>query len=328
MRLLLVTGGSGFIGSNFIRFFLSRNKNFIIVNMDKLTYASDLNNLKDLENSPRYHFIKGDICNREFVDYVLRKYRPGLIVNFAAESDMDRSIGHPSLFAETNIMGTLALLESARFIWSRNSFAGNCFLQVSTGAVYGSLDKERSAFTEESPLLPSNPFSSSKAGADMMIRAFSSTFKLPAIITRCCNNYGPCQRTDNFIPHCITCALTDQPIRVFGDGSHSREWMHVRDHCIALTRTLFYGKAGETYNIGTGHEISNLNLAEKILKLTGKPQSMVRFTADKSSHEMRYLLDSSKARKKLGWSNKVNIDEGLADTIKWYRENRDSMRQD
>lgn len=322
MKVLLVTGGAGFIGSNFISYFLKRNKNFIALNIDKLTYAGNLNNLAEIENNPRHHFIKGDICNYELVNYVLRKYRPDYIVNFAAESHVDRSISTPSVFVETNIMGTLTLLEVARHIWSKNDFRGNRFLQVSTDEVYGSLSNERDYFTEESNITPSSPYSASKAGADMMVRAFSQTYGFPVITTRCCNNYGPRQHMEKFIPTCIVNALQDKPIPIYGDGTNIREWIHVLDHSVGIIRALFYGKTGEVYNIGTGEEISNMELAKKILKKLDKPEDLIIKVKDRPGHDMRYAMDSRKARYNLNWSPKFKLDEGIDNTIKWYRDHQ------
>ncbi len=323
MRIILVTGGAGFIGSNFIRYFLSRNKNYILIDMDKLTYAGSLKSLKEVNDSPRHHFIHGDICNYELVNYVMRKYRPEIIVNFAAESHVDRSISNPSIFAETNIMGTLTLLESARHIWSKQDFRGCKFLQVSTDEVYGSIENNTDYFSEESCIQPNSPYSASKAGADMMVRAFSRSFGLPAVISRCCNNYGPYQNREKFIPKGITSALKNEPITIYGNGKNKREWIHVMDHCSALTRVIFYGRSGEVYNIGTGEELDNLELAQRILTNLGKPQDMVRYVADRPGHDFRYALSSRKIKNSLAWTPKISFDEGLQQTIRWYKENRD-----
>lgn len=321
MKVLLVTGGAGFIGSNFVRYFLKRNKNFIVVNIDKLTYAGNLSNLKEIENSPRHHFIKGDICNFELVNYVFKKHKPDYIINFAAESHVDRSINHPSLFGETNIMGTLTLLEAARNIWSRHGFSGNKFLQVSTDEVYGSIENTRDVFVEESNLQPNSPYSASKASADMMARSYYKTFGLPVIITRCCNNYGPYQHVEKFIPTCIANAMQDKPIPLYGDGSNIREWIHVTDHSIALIRALFYGKPGEIYNIGSGEELSNLEMARKILKALNKPEDLIKKIGDRPGHDWRYALNSYKIRNNLGWSSKMKLEDGIKETAQWYKNN-------
>lgn len=321
IRVLLVTGGAGFIGSNFIKYFLKRNKNFIVVNIDKLTYAGNLNNLKELDNSPRYHFIKGDICNYDLVNYVLKKYKPDYIINFAAESHVDRSIDQPSIFLETNVMGTLTLLEGARSLWNKRGYSGNRFIQISTDEVYGSLENNRDYFMEESNLMPNSPYSASKASADLMVRSFHKTYGLPAIITRCCNNYGPYQNPEKLIPKCITNALKDKTIPVYGDGRNVREWIHVLDHSIGIIRVLFYGKPGEIYNIGTNEEVSNIDLVRAILKALGKPEGLIRMVNDRPGHDKRYALNSYKIRNNLNWSNKYKFEAGLKETIKWYEEN-------
>lgn len=322
MNILLVTGGAGFIGSNFIRYFLRRNKNFILVNIDKLTYAGNLKNLRDLEDSPRYHFIKGDICNQELVGYALNKYRPSYIINFAAESHVDRSIHHPSVFGETNILGTMTLLEGARNLWRRQGYKGKRFVQVSTDEVYGSLDNATDYFLEESNLLPNSPYSASKAAADLMVRAFFQTYGVPGIITRCCNNYGPYQNIEKFIPTCISNALNDKPIPVYGDGSNVREWIHVLDHSTGIIKALFYGRPGEIYNIGSGEECSNLELAERILTILNKPKDQIEFVGDRLGHDWRYALNSYKIRHSLEWSRKYNLEDGLKETVLWYKDNR------
>jgi dTDP-glucose 4,6-dehydratase len=322
MNIMLVTGGAGFIGSNFTRYFLRRNKNFLLINIDKLTYAGNPANLRDLENSPRYHFIKGDICNQELVSYVFRKYRPDFVVNFAAESHVDRSIHNPYVFAETNLMGTLNLLECARSLWSRRSMRGCRFIQISTDEVYGSIGNNSDYFLEETTLAPNSPYSASKASADMMTRAYCKTYGLPVIVTRCCNNYGPWQNTEKFIPTCITSALRDKPIPIYGSGTNVREWLHVLDHCTAIIRVLFYGINGEIYNIGSGEEITNLELAKRILNILGKPEDMIKLVADRPGHDKRYALNSYKVRNATGWTRKYSLADGLKDTVAWYQENR------
>ncbi|RCX16878.1 dTDP-glucose 4,6-dehydratase [Anaerobacterium chartisolvens] len=327
MKVLLVTGGAGFIGSNFITYFLKRNKNYILVNIDKLTYAGNINNLRSIENNPRYHFIKGDICNYELVNYVFRKYKPDHIINFAAESHVDRSISHPSVFVSTNILGTMTLLEGARHLWGRHGFQGNRFLQVSTDEVYGSLDNSNDYFLEESNLDPSSPYSASKAGADLMVGAFAKTYGLPVIITRCCNNYGPYQYSEKFIPTCVLNALQDNSIPIYGDGTNVREWIHVQDHCIAIIRALFYGKPGQIYNIGTGEEVSNLEMAARILKILDKPQELIRMVKDRPGHDKRYALNSYKIKSNLNWSSKIKLEDGLTDCVRWYKSNPDWFKE-
>lgn len=323
MRIILVTGGAGFIGSNFIRYFLRRNKAYIVVNIDKLTYAGNLRNLKDVEGSPRYHFIKGDICNYDLVNYVLKKYRPDIIVNFAAESHVDRSISNPLIFGETNLLGTLTLLEGARFIWGKTGLRGKRFIQISTDEVYGSLENDSDYFREDSELLPNSPYSASKAGADLMVRSFHITYGLPALITRCCNNYGPYQHPEKFIPTCIMNALNNRPIPVYGDGGNIREWIHVLDHCAGINKVIFYGNPGEIYNIGSGEELNNLHLARTILKHLNRPEELITNVSDRPGHDRRYALNSYKAKCNLGWSCKYSLEDGLMETIRWYEDNRD-----
>jgi dTDP-glucose 4,6-dehydratase len=322
MRVMLITGGAGFIGSNFIKYFLRRNKDFVIVNIDNLNYASNINNLKELEKSPRYHFVKGSICNQELVNYVIKRHRPDYIINFAAESSVDKSIVNPYVFTQSNVVGTSVLLESARYFWGKHDFKGKCFIQISTDEVYGSTKNDEEYFTEESLLLPTTPYSASKAGADLMVMTYYNAYGFPAIITRCCNNYGSHQHPENFIPTCILNALSDKPIPTYGDGSSTREWIHVIDHCTALIRVLFFGKIGEIYNIGSGNEVSNLDMARKILKLLGKPEDLIEKVADRSGRDKRYAINSYKTRNNLGWGNKYKLEDGLNNAIDWYKSNR------
>lgn len=322
MRTMLVTGGAGFIGSNYISWFLRKNKDFIIVNIDKLTYAGNINNLKEVEDSPRYHFIKGNICNGKLVNDVLECYQPEYIINFAAESHVDRSISNPLVFAESNIIGAMVLLDAAHRLWEKSGYSGKCFVQISTDEVYGSIDYGSDIFSEESGLMPNSPYSASKASADLMVRAFVKTYNFPAIITRCCNNYGPCQNTEKFIPTCITNALQNKPIPIYGSGMNIREWIHVLDHCEAITRALLNGKPGEIYNIGSGEEISNIDLAKKILNRMSKPADLIKMVSDRPGHDKRYALNSNKAKTNLNWICKYRLDEGIQETIHWYENNK------
>lgn len=318
MKTILVTGGAGFIGSNFINWFLKKNRDFTVINLDNLTYAGNPGNLKDVESSPGYRFIKGDICDAVLVNEVMERYKPDYIVNFAAESHVDRSISNPLVFAQTNIIGVAVLLDTAYRLWGKSGFDGKCFVQVSTDEVYGSIGHEGVPFSEESPLLPNSPYSASKASADLLVRSFVKTYRFPAIITRCCNNYGPCQYTEKFIPTCITNALRNEPIPVYGDGTNIREWIHVLDHCEAIARALFEGKTGEIYNIGSGEELSNIDLAKIILNCLHKPQDLIRMVSDRPGHDFRYALNSGKAKRILGWACKYKFDEGIQDTVNWY----------
>ncbi|MFZ5987884.1 MAG: dTDP-glucose 4,6-dehydratase [Bacillota bacterium] len=322
MNVLLVTGGAGFIGSNFIKFFLETYKDFILINIDKLTYAGNLNNLKEVGEHPGYYFVKGDICDKELVNRVLNEYNPQYIVNFAAESHVDNSIIGPWIFGETNMMGTLNLLECTRKFWSGNSSDNKRFLQISTDEVYGSIDNFKDYFSEDSSLLPNSPYSASKAGADLMVRAFSKTFGFPAIVTRCCNNYGPYQNKEKFIPTCITKAIKDEPIPIYGDGSNTREWIHVIDHSSAIIKALFDGTPGEIYNIGSGEEISNIDMARFILRSLGKSEEAVIRISDRPGHDKRYALDSTKIKNELKWSCNYCLNEGILETIKWYTDDQ------
>jgi dTDP-glucose 4,6-dehydratase len=320
MKILLVTGGAGFIGSNFIHRFLEENKDFIVVNYDKLTYAGNLNNLKKVETNPAYRFVKGDICDCEQFKKTLKEYEPDYIVNFAAESHVDRSISGPSIFGQTNFMGTLNLLQCVYDLWG-SKCSGKCFLQVSTDEVYGSIENDSDYFVEDSNLMPNSPYSASKAGADMMVRAFSRTYGLPVIVTRCCNNYGPYQYWEKFIPTCIKKALNNEPIPIYGNGTNIREWIHVSDHCSAITKVLFNGVPGEVYNIGSGEEVSNIDMARMILNNLGKPEDAIIKIDDRLGHDRRYALDSSKIRKQLNWSCNYKLEEGIKETIHWYKNN-------
>lgn len=321
MKVILVTGGAGFIGSNFIQYFLETNQDFMVVNYDKLTYAGNLNNLKEVEELPAYRFVKGDICDREEVNRTLKQYNPDYIVNFAAESHVDRSISGPSVFGQTNFMGTLNLLQCAYEFWGSNS-ADKRFLQVSTDEVYGSIENDSDYFIEDSNLMPNSPYSASKAGADMMVRAFSRTYGLPVITTRCCNNYGPYQYREKFIPTCIIKALHDEPIPIYGDGSNIREWIHVADHCSAVIKALFYGMPGEVYNIGSGEEVSNIEMASIVLNNLGKPADAMIKVSDRLGHDRRYALNSSKIKNQLSWACSYKLEEGIKETIEWYKNNR------
>lgn len=321
MKIILVTGGSGFIGSNFIRYVLGNHAEFAVLNLDKLTYAGNPDNLRDIENDARYRFIKGDICDPGLVGQVFLDHNPDYVVNFAAESHVDRSIDSAEVFGRTNVMGTMNLMECARNFWSREP-GERRFLQISTDEVYGSIENDEDSFSESSSLKPNSPYSASKAGADLMAGAFFRTYGLPVLITRCCNNYGPNQHIEKFIPTCITKALKNKPIPVYGDGLNVREWIHVLDHCEAVVRVLVSGKPGEVYNIGSGEEISNIRMAKIILKSLGKPENMIETVSDRPGHDRRYSLVSAKIRNEFGWKCKYGMSEGIAQTVEWYGENR------
>lgn len=324
MKVLLVTGGAGFVGSNFIKYFLKRNKNFFVINMDKLIFSSNLDNLRELEDSPRHQFIKGDICNQDLLNFVLNKYKPDYIMNFASESYTERNILSPCSFGQTNVMGTLYLLEGAKNLWHKNKYNNNRFIQISTDEVYGSLSNKTDYSNEESSLAPNNPYSASKASADLLCQSFNSTYGIPTIISRSCNIYGPHQHHERFIPKCIISAIEDGQFPLYGEGSNIREWLHVNDHSIALIRTLFYGSSGQIYNIGSGQEISNVDLAREILKIMKKSDDLIRKIPDSPSKEYRYAMNSYKIRNNLGWSSKISLEEGIKDTIRWYLTNKDT----
>ncbi len=322
MKVLLVTGGAGFIGSNFIKYFMNAYKDFVVVNYDKLTYAGNLENLKEVAELPNYHFVKGDICDSIQFNKTLHEYNPDYIINFAAESHVDRSISDPLIFGQTNLIGTLNILECTHNFWSKNNYAQKRLLQISTDEVYGSLENNTGFFTESSDLLPNSPYSASKAGADLLVRSFYKTYGLPVIITRCCNNYGPNQYKEKFIPTCISKALNNEPIPIYGNGSNVREWIHVSDHSEAIIKALFSGSAGEVYNIGSGEEVSNTDMARMILDILGKSQGSYIYVSDRLGHDNRYAIDSTKAKNELGFSSKYKLKEGLLETVLWYKENQ------
>lgn len=312
MLRLLVTGGAGFIGSNFIRYILIEHPDWEVTNIDKLTYAGNLENLKDVEKDPRYHFIKGDIADREFVDELLGQGFD-VIVNFAAESHVDRSILDSSPFIETNIKGTQVLLEGIK------RHGGSRFLQVSTDEVYGSIEDGK--FIEDSPLLPNSPYAASKASAELLCRAYWITHNLPVIITRCSNNYGPYQFPEKLIPLVITNALEGKEVPVYGDGLNIRDWIYVEDHCRALELVIHQGEPGAIYNVGANSEKTNLELVKFILDSMEKPQSLIKFVADRPGHDRRYALDISKIGRELGCQPSVSFEEGMRKTLHWYIQN-------
>jgi len=314
---ILVTGGCGFIGSNFVRYLLDADPNYSVINVDKLTYAGNLENLSDLSSSPRYHFIRADIADASAMEELIGKGVEA-IVNFAAESHVDRSIEDPNVFIKTNILGTFVLLEALRKVFPKRKIR---FLHISTDEVYGSLG-ESGAFTEKTPLAPNSPYSASKASADMMVRAYHHTFGLPALVTRCSNNYGPYQFPEKLIPLMISNAMEDKELPMYGDGLNIRDWIHVTDHCRGLERVLLHGKEGEVYNIGGQSERTNLSVAYTILDCLGKPHSLIRFVADRPGHDRRYAIDFSKIGKELGWRPTVSFEEGVRLTIEWYQNHR------
>lgn len=306
---LLITGSAGFIGSNFVHHILNEHPNWGIINLDKLTYAGNLENLKDIENDPRYHFVKGDIADRELVNNLLQDGIDA-IVNFAAESHVDRSILDASPFIETNIKGTQVLLEGAR------QYKIERFIQVSTDEVYGSIQEGK--FSEKSPLSPNSPYAASKAAADLLCQAYWKTYHLPVIITRCSNNLGPFQFPEKLVPLAITNALENKPIPIYGDGLNVRDWIYVADHCRALDFVLQKGKPGEVYNIAANQEKTNLELIHQLLDIMDKPQSLITFVADRPGHDRRYALDATKITRELSWAPTYSFEEALTVTINWY----------
>lgn len=315
---LLVTGGAGFIGSNFIHYILNKYPDWQVSNLDKLTYAGNLENLSAVEKHPGYHFIKGDIADRKLVNELLgNKFE--IIVNFAAESHVDRSIMDAAPFIETNIKGTQVLLEGIR------QHPVKKFIQVSTDEVYGSM--ESGSFTEMSPMSPSSPYSASKAAADLLCLAYYRTYNLPVLITRSSNNFGPYQFPEKLIPLAITNALEDKPIPVYGDGLNIRDWIYVEDNCRALDYVMQKGEPGQVYNIAAGQEKTNLELIHALLNIMGKSRELITFVTDRPGHDRRYALDVSRITHKLGWSPSYTFEEALKDTVKWYSGHEPWWRQ-
>jgi dTDP-glucose 4,6-dehydratase len=309
---ILVTGGMGFIGSNFVRYVLREHPAARIVNLDKVTYAGNPRNLADVEQDPRYVFLQGDVCDAETAVQALQVHGVDQIVHFAAETHVDRSILEAGDFIRTNVEGTRILLDAARAAGVRR------FLHVSTDEVYGTLG-DSGSFGEASPILPNSPYAASKAGADVLARAYHVTFGLPVIITRTCNNYGPYQFPEKFIPLMIVNAVRGEPLPIYGDGLYVREWLHVEDHCRALARVLADGRPGEVYNIGSGEERPNLEVAREILRLTGRPETLLRHVKDRPGHDRRYALDHAKLRRDLGWAPAIPFAAGLRHAVEWYR---------
>ena len=311
---LLVAGGAGFIGSNFIRYILAAHDDWQVVNVDKLTYAGNLANLEDVEGDERYRFVRADICVANAVGEIVAEGEPDAIVNFAAETHVDRSIDDPGLFLRTNILGTQVLMDAAR----KNGVAR--FLQISTDEVYGSLGSW-GKFSEDSPLRPNSPYAASKTAADMLLRAYFKTYGLPAIVTRCSNNYGPYQFPEKIIPFFVTLLKENQPVPVYGDGRNVRDWIHVDDHSRAVEAVLLGGRPGEVYNVGGGNERTNIEITKLLLAAMGKPESLVRFVPDRPGHDRRYAIDDTKIRTELGVAPQVPFEEGIRETVRWYLEN-------
>lgn len=316
---ILVTGGAGFIGSNFIRNYLRDHSDDSIINLDKLTYSGNLDNLSGIENAPNYTFIHGDIADPEAVERALSA-GVDAVIHFAAETHVDRSIAGAREFVETNVLGTFTLLEAAR----RRGLSR--FVHVSTDEVYGSIPPGKAA-DESWPLEPNSPYAASKASSDLLVRSYWQTYKFPVIVTRCSNNYGPNQFPEKLIPLMVTNALEGKKLPVYGDGLNERDWIFVEDHCRALDRVLHSGRPGEVYNIGAGHPHSNIEIVKRLLEILGKPESLIEYVADRPGHDRRYALETGKISRELGWTPGVALEEGLRQTVDWYRNHEEWVRK-
>jgi dTDP-glucose 4,6-dehydratase len=311
---LLITGGAGFIGSCFIRYIINKYPDYKVVNLDLLTYAGNIENLSDIEKNPNYSFVQGNICDSSLIRDLFSEV--DCCLNFAAESHVDRSITGPEIFVETNIKGTLTLLQAAK------EFNIHRYLQVSTDEVYGSLGAT-GLFTEETPIAPNSPYSASKASADMLVRAYFETYKTPVLTTRCSNNYGPYQYPEKLIPLFISNLLNGGQVPVYGDGMNVRDWLYVYDHCSAIDSVLHKGRVGEVYNIGGNNEKANIEITKLLIKELGRDESAIKYVEDRLGHDRRYAIDSSKIQKELGWQPSVTFEEGIKLTIGWYLNNKE-----
>jgi dTDP-glucose 4,6-dehydratase len=328
LKTILVTGGAGFIGSNFVKLILEKHPEYKIINIDALTYAGNLENLKDIDDNPNYEFIKIDIRDRDKIEEIFKTNEITSVVNFAAESHVDRSIEEPEVFLTTNIIGTQVLLDIAKKYWKVNPSDKYCkeykpgvkFLQVSTDEVYGALG-ETGMFVETMPLMPNSPYSASKASADMIVRAYNETFGMPVNITRCSNNYGPYQFPEKLIPLMINNCLKEKELPVYGDGMQVRDWLHVSDHCSAIDNVLHKGKDGEIYNIGGNNEKANISIVKLIINTLGKSENLIKYVKDRPGHDRRYAIDNTKITTELGWVPAYTFEQGIKETIQWYLEN-------
>ena len=316
---ILITGGAGFIGGNFVHFMLNKYPDYDIINLDLLTYAGNLETLKDIQDKPNYKFYKGDIANRKFIFDLFEKEQFDIVVNFAAESHVDRSITNPSIFVQTNVLGTQTLLDAAK------EYNVKRYHQISTDEVYGDLplDRKDLFFTEETPLHTSSPYSSSKASADLFVLAYHRTYGLPVTISRCSNNYGPYHFPEKLIPLIISRGLNDKSVPVYGKGENVRDWLHVEDHCSAIDLIIHKGKVGEIYNIGGHNERTNLEVVKTVLNQMNKPETLIDYVTDRPGHDRRYAINPEKIEKELGWKPNYSFDTGIKQTIEWYLNNRE-----
>ncbi len=331
MKHILVTGGAGFIGANFVPYFIENNSEYHLVNLDALTYAGNLENVSEVENHPRYTFVKGDICDRTFIEELFQKYQFHDVIHFAAESHVDNSISGPEAFIKTNVLGTFNLLDTARKLWMsapnqyNEAFATARFHHVSTDEVYGTLG-ETGLFEETTPYAPNSPYSASKAGSDMIVRSYFHTFGMNVVTTNCSNNYGPKQHNEKLIPTIIRKAITGENIPIYGDGKNVRDWLYVLDHCKGIELAFKTGKSGETYNIGGRNERNNLQIVDRVCaildekkpKASGSYKDQITFVKDRPGHDLRYAIDATKIENELGWKADENFDTGIEKTIEWY----------
>lgn len=328
MKNILVTGGAGFIGSNFVKIMVEKYPDYNIINLDALTYAGNLENLSHIDTVSNYTFVKADIRDREVIEQIFKTENIDMVVNFAAESHVDRSIEEPEVFLTTNIIGTQVLLDAAKKYWKINPDDKYCkeykegvkFLQVSTDEVYGALG-ETGMFVETMPLMPNSPYSASKASADMIVRAYNETFGLPMNITRCSNNYGPYQFPEKLIPLMINNCLKEKDLPVYGDGMQVRDWLHVSDHCTAIDTVLHKGKDGEVYNIGGNNEKANIEIVKLLITTLGKSEDLIKYVKDRPGHDRRYAIDNTKITTELGWEPAYTFEQGIKETIQWYLDN-------
>ena len=334
-RNILITGGAGFIGSHVVRLFVNKYPHYRIINLDKLTYAGNLANLRDVEGAPNYEFVRGDVCDYERVGELMRTYGIDGIIHLAAESHVDRSIEEPFAFAKTNVMGTLSLLQAAKLHWESlpERYEGKLFYHISTDEVYGALEMGEGLFTEQTPYAPHSPYSASKASSDHFVRAFHDTYGVPTIVTNCSNNYGPYQFPEKLIPLFINNIRTGKPLPIYGRGENVRDWLYVEDHARAIDIVFHNGRVGDTYNIGGFNEWRNIDLIKVMIKtvdrLLGNPEGhsdhLITYVADRLGHDLRYAIDSTKIKEELGWEPSLQFEEGIEKTIRWYLDNQEWM---